>query len=109
MICAYVSELCVDYYCVPIAVYHHEPSRRKLIVGNKYKIENMVDSYNHTELQHICMCRHRVCIIIFTQLFATNMCTAYQDIVYQTLMYQLENKFQAIHTVINLDRIKKLI
>ena len=30
IICAFVTELCVDYCCVPIAVYHHEPSRQNL-------------------------------------------------------------------------------
>ena len=65
-----MTELCVDYYCVPIAVYHHELSRRKLIELGKNKIDNKVDNYNHTGLQHVCMyvCmwHHRVCIIIFT-------------------------------------------
>ena len=53
--CVFMTELCVDYYCVPIAVYHHEPSRRKLAlrVGNKNKMDNKIYNYNHTELQYV--------------------------------------------------------
>ena len=79
-ICAFLTELCVDHYCVPIAVYHHEPSRRKLIeLGIKIKL--LISTTTQSHSMHVCAISSCMYHII-CELFATNMCTAYQDIVY---------------------------
>ena len=72
LLCAFVTELCVDYHCVPIDVYHHEPSRRTLI--------------ELVYVPSLCMHHNIIC-----ELFATDMCTTYQDNMYSLL----ENKFHA--------------
>ena len=93
ILCAFVTELCVHYYCVPIAVYryHHEPSRQK------FKINYKVDDYNHTELQHVpmhvCMCHHRVYYSLRSYYFITNTCTAYRILSNFNIIYHLKNKF----------------
>ena len=50
----FVTELCVDYYRLPIAVYHHEPSRRKLIeLGIKIKVLITTTTQSHS--MHVCV------------------------------------------------------
>ena len=50
---AFVTELCVDYYCVPVAMYHHERSRRKLIaLGIKIKLLITTTTQSHS--MHVC-------------------------------------------------------
>ena len=70
---------------MPIAVYHHEPSRRKLIELEINKIDNKVDNYNNTGLQHVCMyvasscLHHNIHSKINANLLYTNMCTTYSE------------------------------
>ena len=46
------------YYCVPIAVYHHEPSRRALIeLGIKIKLLIATTTQSHS--MHVCVVHNK--------------------------------------------------